>query len=95
MSRLREAACLEMRLRGFSPRTHESYLHAWEQLWAFYRRRLDRLSCQDVQRFLDETITMRPRASPPGCAHSPRKPPRPPQDAPPTAPFRSPPVAQI
>ena len=59
MSRLREAVCLEMRLRGFSPRTHESYLHALEQLWAFYRRRLDRLTCQEVQRFLDETITVR------------------------------------
>ena len=59
MSALREAMCLQMRLRGFSPRTHESYLHAMEELWAFYRRPLDRLSCQEVQRFLDEVITVR------------------------------------
>ena len=59
MSALREAVCLEMRLRGFSPRTHESYLHALEQLWAFYERPLERLSCAEVQRFLDEVITVR------------------------------------
>jgi integrase/recombinase XerD len=59
MSVLREAVCLQMRLRGFSPRTHESYLHALEQLWAFYERPLERLSCQEVQRFLDEVITVR------------------------------------
>jgi integrase/recombinase XerD len=59
MSALREAVCLEMRLRGFSPRTHESYLHALEQLWAFYERPLERLSCREVQRFLDEVITVR------------------------------------
>jgi integrase/recombinase XerD len=59
MSALREAVCLQMRLRGFSPCTHESYLHAMEQLWAFYRRSLERLSCQEVQRFLDQIITVR------------------------------------
>ena len=59
MSALREAVGLEMRLRGFSPRTHESYLHAMEELWDFHKRSLDRLSCQDVQRFLDEAITVR------------------------------------
>ena len=59
MSALREAVCLEMRLRGFSPRTHESYLYAMEQLWAFYRRILARLTCAEVQRFLDQIITVR------------------------------------
>lgn len=59
MSALREAVELRMRLRGFSPRTHESYLYALEQLWAFHRRPLEQLSCQDVQRFLDEIITVR------------------------------------
>jgi integrase/recombinase XerD len=59
MSALREAVCLQMRLRGFSPRTHESYLYALEQLWAFYRRNLAQLTCAEVQRFLDEIITVR------------------------------------
>jgi len=59
MSALREAVGLEMRLRGFSPRTHESYLHAMEELWKFHQRSLERLTCQDVQRFLDEAITVR------------------------------------
>jgi len=59
MSALREAVCLQMRLRGFSPRTHESYLYALGQLWAFYQRNLARLTCAEVQRFLDEIITVR------------------------------------
>ena len=59
MSALREAVCLEMRLRGYSPRTHASYLYALEQLWAFYRRNLARLTCAEVQRFLDQIITVR------------------------------------
>jgi site-specific recombinase XerD len=59
MSALREAVELQMRLRGFSPRTHESYLYALEQLWAFYRKNLARLTCAEVQRFLDHVITVR------------------------------------
>jgi len=59
MARLREAVELEMRLRGFSPRTHESYLHAMEELWAFYRRPLSTLGNGQIQRFLDHAITVR------------------------------------
>lgn len=59
MSALREAVELQMRLRGFSPCTHESYLHALEQLWESYRRPLERLSCAEVQQFLDQIITVR------------------------------------
>jgi len=59
MSPLREAVWLQMRLRGFAPKTVEAYIHAMEQLWAFYRRALERLSCEEVQRFLDEVITAR------------------------------------
>lgn len=59
MSKLREEVCLQMRLRGFSPRTHESYLFALEQLWAFHRQPLERLTCEQVQQFLDEIITVR------------------------------------
>ncbi|MFH0909472.1 MAG: site-specific integrase [bacterium] len=59
MSALREAVLLQMRLRGFAAKTVDAYIHALEQLWEFYRRSLDRLSCEEVQRFLDEVITVR------------------------------------
>ena len=59
MSALREAVLLQMRLRGFAGKTVEAYLHALEQLWAFYERPLARLSCEQVQRFLDHVITVR------------------------------------
>jgi len=59
MSELRERCCQEMRLRGFSARTHESYLHAWKELCRFYMRPLDTLCCEDVQRFLDDIIRVR------------------------------------
>lgn len=59
MSALREEVLLQMRLRGFAAKTVDAYIHALEQLWAFYRRTLDRLSCEEVQRFLDEVITVR------------------------------------
>jgi len=58
-SALREAVKLEMRLRGFSPRTHESYIHALVELARFYGRPLDTLQCRDVQAFLDHLITVR------------------------------------
>jgi site-specific recombinase XerD len=48
-----------MRLRGFSPRTHESYIHALEELARFYRLPLETLSCHQVQIFLDELIRIR------------------------------------
>ncbi len=59
MSALREAVLLQMRLRGFAAKTVGAYLHAMEQLWDFYRRALERLSCEEVQRFLDEIIRVR------------------------------------
>ncbi len=58
-SALREAVELRMRLRGFSPRTHESYIHALEELTQFYGLPLDALTCEEVQRFLDHLITVR------------------------------------
>jgi len=48
-----------MRLRGFSPCTHESYLHAWKELCRYYMRPLETLACEQVQRFLDELIRVR------------------------------------
>jgi site-specific recombinase XerD len=59
MSPLQESVLLEMRLRGFSPCTHESYIYALKQLCRFYMRPLETLSCHEVQRFLDDIITVR------------------------------------
>jgi site-specific recombinase XerD len=59
MSALREAVLLQMRLRGFAAKTVEAYIHALEELARFYGRPLETLSCQEVQRFLDEVITVR------------------------------------
>ena len=56
MSALREAVLLEMRLRGFSPRTHESYIFTMEALARRYRRPPEVLTCAEVQVFLDELI---------------------------------------
>jgi site-specific recombinase XerD len=58
-SALREAVELQMRLRGFSPRTHESYIYALVALAKFYWRPLDTLTCAQVQAFLDELISVR------------------------------------
>ena len=62
MSALREAVLLQMRLRGFATKTVDGYIHAMEQLWEFFKRPLERLTCEEVQRFLDEIITVRKRA---------------------------------
>ena len=59
MRPLRESVLLEMRLRGFSPCTHESYIHALEELARFYMRPLETLVCGQVQAFLDHLISVR------------------------------------
>jgi len=59
MSPLRESVQLQMRLRGFSPRTHESYIHAMEELARHYGRGLETLICREVQGFLDDLIRVR------------------------------------
>ena len=59
MTALREAVLLHMRLRGLSPRTHESYIYAMEQLARYYWRPLDKLACIDVQEYLDYLISVR------------------------------------
>lgn len=58
-SELRDKVNLHMRLRGFSPRTVESYTHAYEELARYYMRPLDALSCNDVQSFLDNLVSVR------------------------------------
>ncbi|NQT18586.1 MAG: site-specific integrase [Planctomycetes bacterium] len=59
MSPLREAVLLEMRLRGLSEKTQESYVHACEELARYYWRPLETLVCAQVQAFLDHLITVR------------------------------------
>ena len=59
MSALRKAVELEMRLRGLSPKTHQSYIHAMEELARFYGLALETLVCAQVQRYLDHLITVR------------------------------------
>lgn len=59
MSVLRERVERQMRLRGFSPRTQESYIHALEGLARFYWRPLETLVCDEVQDFLDHLISVR------------------------------------
>ena len=59
MSALREAVLLQMRLRGFATNTVDGYIHAMVELWKFFKRPLERLTCEEVQRFLDEIITVR------------------------------------
>lgn len=62
MSVLREKVLLQMRLRGLAVKTVEAYIHSLEQLCRFYMRPLEDLTCEEVQRFLDEIITVRKRA---------------------------------
>ena len=59
MSPLRSRFCEYMILRGFSPRTHESYLHAMIELARYYRRSPDQLSNEEIQAFLIHVITVR------------------------------------
>ena len=59
MSPLREQVLLQMRLRGFSQKTVGAYIHALEELCRSRMRPLDALSCEEVQLFLDEVITVR------------------------------------
>ncbi|MEN8169861.1 MAG: phage integrase N-terminal SAM-like domain-containing protein, partial [Pseudomonadota bacterium] len=51
MTPLRQSMIEAMQLRGFSPRTHQSYLSAVEQLARYYHRPPDRLSLEQLQAF--------------------------------------------
>ncbi len=52
MHPLREAMLDQMRLRGHSPRTQQSYLHAVSLLSRHYHRSPDRLSQEDLQNWI-------------------------------------------
>ena len=52
MSELRQRMIDQMTLRGFSPRTHESYLGAVTGLARYYKQSPDRLNTEQVQQYL-------------------------------------------
>ncbi len=52
MTQLRTKMIEAMQLRGFSPRTHSSYLYAVQALARYYDRPPDQLGVADVQAFL-------------------------------------------
>jgi len=55
-----------MQQRGFSPRTHESYLYAVKQLARYSQISPDRLTTQDLQGFLDYLVQER-KLAPASC----------------------------
>jgi len=52
MSELRQRMIDQMTLRGFSPRTHESYLEAVTGLARYYKQSPDQLSAEQVRQYL-------------------------------------------
>lgn len=59
MTELRRRMIQAMTVRGFSPRTHESYLFAVRGLAKHYRRPPDQLSADEVQAYLAHMVTER------------------------------------
>ncbi len=57
MTELRRRMIQAMTVRGFSPRTHKSYLGAVTRLAKHYRRSPDELSVDEVQAYLAHMIT--------------------------------------
>ncbi|MBD3868310.1 MAG: phage integrase N-terminal SAM-like domain-containing protein, partial [Acidobacteria bacterium] len=59
MTELRRRMIRDMTIRGFSPRTHQTYLYAVRQLAKYYRRPPDELSAEEVQGYLSDMVTTR------------------------------------
>ena len=59
MSELRTRMIRDMALRGFSPRTHESYVAAVVKLAKYYHRAPDQLTNEEVQAYLAHLIQER------------------------------------
>jgi site-specific recombinase XerD len=59
MTELRRRMIRDMTVRGFSPRTHDSYLSAVRGLARHYRRSPEQLSAEEVQAYLAHMITKR------------------------------------
>jgi len=66
MTRLRERMIAAMRQRGYSVRTHQSYLHAVTELAGFYGRSPDALEIGELQCFFDHLAQER-SLSPASC----------------------------
>jgi len=62
MTELRARMIRDMTLRGFSPRTHESYIAAVVQLARYYRRSPEQLTDEEVQTYLLHLVQDRQRA---------------------------------
>jgi site-specific recombinase XerD len=62
MGALRDRMIRDMTVRGFSPRTHESYIRQVVGLARYYRRPPDQLSDDEVQTYLAMLFTERKRA---------------------------------
>jgi integrase/recombinase XerD len=52
MTQLRQRMIDEMTLRGFSPRTHESYLGAVIDIARHYKKPPDQLNVEEVRQYL-------------------------------------------
>jgi integrase/recombinase XerD len=59
MSELRTRMIRDMALRGFSPRTHESYIAAVVKLAKYYHRSPDQITNEEVQAYLAHLIQER------------------------------------
>ena len=59
MTELRNRMIQKMTVRGFSPRTHKSYLGAVRRLAKYYRRPPDELSADEVQAYIVHMVTTR------------------------------------
>ena len=59
MTELRRRMIRDMTIRGFSPRTHQSYLTAVHRLARHYRKSPDQLSVDEVQDYLAHMVTAR------------------------------------
>ncbi len=66
MRPLRKAMIQAMELRGFSARTHETYLYTVQSLARYYQRSPDQLSVSDVQAFL-QYLAVEKKLSPSSC----------------------------
>lgn len=62
MTELRRRMIQAMTIRGFSRRTHESYVHAMLGLAKHYRRSPDELSVEEVQSYVAHLMTERQRS---------------------------------
>ncbi len=59
MTPLRQQMIEAMQVRGFSPRTHESYLRAVTDLARYYHRPPDQIGLAEIERYFAYLVTER------------------------------------